>query len=116
MDGIQIIFLYLDGKGKSEMAETTTEDLKFQRIYRFVILVTCLVFLYIFLISFLPIDKENKDNIKTVLIFLLGYLSANGQYLTGGNPSTTKKTEPTVLNTGDAPQTTVNPTQDTLTV
>lgn len=48
------------------------------------------MFLYIFAVSFIPVEGENKDNIKTVLIFLLGYLSANGNYLTGGNPSPKK--------------------------
>lgn len=66
------------------------DDEKFNKIYRFVVLTSVIIFVYIFAISFIPIDKENKDNIKTVLIFLLGYLSSNGAYLTSGNPGAKK--------------------------
>lgn len=96
--------------------KTTQDDIKFQQIYRFVVLVTVLVFTYLFVISFIPIGPDNRDNIKTILIFLLGYLSANGQYLTGGNPSA-KKTDATVLQTGDSPVNNVTPpTADTTNV
>lgn len=64
------------------------QDEKFNKTYRFVLMVTVFVFVYIFAITFIPMPIDAKDNVKTVLIFLLGYLSANGNYLTGGNPKT----------------------------
>lgn len=59
----------------------------------------------------------SKTEILTLIIGLIGGTllgSVSGVYFGGG--TATKKTDnttPTVLNTGDAPQTTVNPTQDT---
>lgn len=78
------------------------EDEKFNKIYRFVILTTMCVFIYLFCASFLPINDANKDNIKTILIFLLGYMSGNSSYLTSGNPSATKKPEtPPIVGDGN---------------
>lgn len=84
----------------------TIDDDKFTKIYRFVLLVTLAVFAYVFCISFLPIPQDAKDNVKTILIFLLGYLSANGNYLTGGNP--TPKKPDTVTPVTNADSVTVN--------
>lgn len=67
------------------------EEIKFTQIYKFVILITIIVLAYLFCVSFMPINADNKDNVKTILIFLLGYLSANGNYLTGGNPAVKKQ-------------------------
>lgn len=66
------------------------EDDKFNKIYRFVLLTTFVVFLYIFCITFFPVPQDAKDNVKTVLIYLLGYMTAGSNYLTGGNPSAKK--------------------------
>lgn len=84
------------------------EDEKFNKIYRFVLLITLVIFAYLFCISFFPVPQDAKDNVKTILIFLLGYLSANGNYLTGGNPSA-KKPDPQVPVTGDNPTVNVTP-------
>ena len=86
------------------------DDLKFIRIYRFIVLTTVLTFVYIFCVSFLSISNENKDNIKTVLIFLLGYLSGNGNYLTGGNPKA--NSAPQVTQTGAQPVANVTPSDE----
>jgi hypothetical protein len=94
------------------MAETILspfEDEKFNKIYRFVLLVTICVFIYIFAITFIPISADAKDNVKTVLIFLLGYLSANGNYLTGGNPSLKKPDGNPTINAADNTSVNVNP-------
>lgn len=74
------------------------DDDKFNKTYRFVLMTTAVVFVYIFCISFVPIPQDAKDNVKTVLIYLLGYMTAGSQYLTGGNPSPKKPDTTTPVN------------------
>lgn len=87
------------------------EDDKFNKIYRFVLLTTFVVFLYIFCITFFPVPQDAKDNVKTVLIYLLGYMTAGSNYLTGGNPSAKKPDQPTINTNADTTNLTVNPAE-----
>lgn len=67
-------------------------DTHFDKIFRFVERTTFWVLLYVVLITFLPIPKENQRFVDIALAFLLGFISSNGSYLTGGNSNTSKKT------------------------
>lgn len=50
-----------------------------------------MILVYVGAITFFPIPKENQRFVDIALAFLLGFVSANASYLTGGNPSNLKK-------------------------
>ena len=52
---------------------------------------TFLVLAYVAAVTFFPIPKENQRFVDIALAFLLGFISANASYLTGGTPTTAKK-------------------------
>lgn len=67
------------------------KDSHFSLTFWFVAGTTFFVLLYIPAITFFPIPKENQRFVDIALAFLLGYISSNASYLTGGNPTTGKK-------------------------
>jgi hypothetical protein len=94
----------------SDLKHPFEED-KFNKIYHFIISTTGLILVYLAAVSFVPISVDNRDNVKTILIYLLGYMSANGGFLTSGNaPANNKKPDTTV--TGDSPTVNVQPQPD----
>jgi hypothetical protein len=83
---------------------TAAEDHRFILIFWFCVgTATAGVFLLAALI-FVPIPKENQQMANVALGFITGTLITGVlQYLTGGNPTAKKNTEPTVAQTGDNP-------------
>lgn len=63
----------------------------FDKTYWFITGTSLMVLLYVVAITFLPIPKENQRFVDIALAFLLGFISANASYLTGGNPANSKK-------------------------
>lgn len=63
------------------------EDKHFILIYRYVFICTLVVLGYVIVITFLPIPEKNQRFVDIALAFLLGWVSGNSQYLTGGNPT-----------------------------
>lgn len=61
---------------------------------------TAAVLLYVFVITFFPIPKENQRFVDIALAFMLGWISSNSSYLTGGNPQQ-RKTTPDGTTTAD---------------
>lgn len=85
------------------------EDRKFILIFWFCVGSTLGGLLLLAAIIFMPIPKENQQTANVALGFLTGTLITGAiGYLLGGNP-TQKKAEPTVQQTGDNPQTIVQP-------
>lgn len=70
------------------------DDHQFKRTSLFIFCTVGLVLIYVFLITFVPIPKENQRFVDISLAFLLGWISNNSSYLTGGNPQQSKKTTP----------------------
>jgi len=86
----------------------TPEERHFRSIFTYIAAITVIVLLYVMCITFIPIPKENQRFVDIALAFLLGFISSNSQYLTGGNP---KKTEtPSIVQTGDSPTATTTTT------
>jgi len=67
-------------------------DQHFRNIFRYIASTTGVVLLYVLLITFIPIPKENQRFVDIALAFLLGWISSNSQYLTGGS-ATPKKNQ-----------------------
>lgn len=65
-------------------------DQHFEKIFRFIDRTTLLILIYVVLVTFVPIPKENQRFVDIALAFLLGFISSNSQYLTGGT-ATSKK-------------------------
>lgn len=65
----------------------------FDKIYLYVCITSLVVLIYVLCITFLPIPEKNQRFVDIALAFLLGFISSNSGYLTGGNPLQTKKTE-----------------------
>lgn len=63
----------------------------FDKIYWYVAGSSLVVLLYVVAITFFPIPKENQRFVDIALAFLLGFISANSSYLTGGTPTQPKK-------------------------
>ena len=74
-------------------------DQHFDKIYQFISRSAALVLLYVIAITFVPIPKENQRFVDIALAFLLGWLSANSQYLTGGTPQQKKQDAPAASGT-----------------
>lgn len=70
------------------------KDHHFDKTYWFITGTSLMVLLYVVAITFLPIPKENQRFVDIALAFLLGFISANASYLTGGNPASSKKPTP----------------------
>jgi hypothetical protein len=67
------------------------DDKHFNYTFTYIVLGTIFVSLYILACTFLEIPKDNLRFADTSLGILLGWMISNGNYLTGGNPSQTKK-------------------------
>lgn len=63
----------------------------FDKTFWYIAGTSLVVLLYVVAITFFPIPKENQRFVDIALAFLLGFISANASYLTGGNPSAIKK-------------------------
>lgn len=67
----------------------------FTKIFWYVVGCSFLGLVYVFMITFTPIPKENIRFADTALGFFLGTLIANCvNYLVGGNPGQAKKVDP----------------------
>jgi len=67
----------------------------FEKTFYFICGTSFIVLMYVILITFFAIPKENQRFVDIALAFLLGFISANASYLTGGNPSQRKAPEGT---------------------
>lgn len=67
------------------------KDKHFDRTFLYISISAGVVLLYVFLITFLPIPEKNQRFVDIALAFLLGWMSSNAAYLTGGNPNAVKK-------------------------
>lgn len=65
----------------------------FEKIYLYVCATSLLVLIYVISITFFEIPEKNQRFVDISLAFLLGFISSNSSYLTGGNPLQQKKTE-----------------------
>lgn len=63
----------------------------FDKIYSYIVFTSLVVLAYVVAITFFPIPKENQRFVDIALAFLLGWISANGGYLTGGTPPIQRK-------------------------
>ena len=82
-------------------------DEHFKRIYQYITTVTYIVLAYVIAITFIPIPKESQRFVDISLAFLLGFLSSNSQYLTGGNPSSKKNEQKTTTEISPEGSTTI---------
>lgn len=73
----------------------------FDKTFWYIAGTSLVVLLYVVAITFFPIPKENQRFVDIALAFLLGFISANASYLTGGNPSMTKKPNGTGTTTAE---------------
>ncbi len=67
------------------------DDQHFKSTARFINVSAFVVLGYVILVTFVPIPKENLRFVDISLAFLLGWMSNNSSYLTGGNPGQNKK-------------------------
>jgi hypothetical protein len=79
------------------------ENHQFKMIAIFIFCTVGVVLLYVIAITFIPIPKENQRFVDISLAFLLGWISANSSYLTGGSPQQTKK-PPAIPDTSNTTQ------------
>lgn len=63
----------------------------FDKTYWYICGTSLIVLIYVISITFFVIPKENQRFVDIALAFLLGFISANASYLTGGNPNSPKK-------------------------
>lgn len=63
----------------------------FDKTFWYIAGTTFAIFLYVALITFLDIPEKNQRFVDIALAFLLGRVSSNDSYLTGGNPTAVKK-------------------------
>lgn len=63
----------------------------FDKTFWYISGTSLIVLIYVIMITFFPIPKENQRFVDIALAFLLGFISANASYLTGGNPNAPKK-------------------------
>ena len=82
--------------------DTTNTEMHFKPTFGYVCMLSGFILLYVVAITFLPIPEKNQRFVDIVLAFLLGMLSQASTYLTGGNPTATKKNEPTITQTADS--------------
>lgn len=73
----------------------------FDKIFWYISGTSFLIIVYVACITFFPIPEKNQRFVDIALAFLLGFISANSSYLTGGNPSTYKKPTPDGTTTAD---------------
>lgn len=84
-------------------ADQTPDEKHFSLIYWYILMVSLFVLAYVLLITFLPIPEKNQRFVDITLAFLLGFISSNSQYLTGGSPLSKKNEGPIIQQTGDRP-------------
>lgn len=87
----------------------------FDKTFWYVSGTSLMVLLYVVAITFLSIPKENQRFVDIALAFLLGFISSNASYLTGGNPNNKKTSDPSGTTTADITATITtspNETQD----
>lgn len=63
----------------------------FDKIFWYIAGTAFAVILFVFMITFFQIPEKNQRFVDIALAFLLGFISSNTSYLTGGNPSQVKK-------------------------
>jgi hypothetical protein len=63
----------------------------FDKTFWYIAGTTATILTYIILVTFLQVPKENQRFVDIALAFLLGRMSSNDSYLTGGTPSQPKK-------------------------
>lgn len=63
----------------------------FDKIFWYVVGTSAFILCYVLLITFLDIPEKNQRFVDIALAFLLGFVSSNSSYLTGGNPGSQKK-------------------------
>ena len=74
----------------------------FDKTFWYICGTTGLILIYVILITFFEIPEKNQRFVDIALAFLLGFISANSSYLTGGNPNGSKKTaDPNATTTAD---------------
>lgn len=79
------------------------EDKHFNKIFAFACVCAALGILYLFAITFIPLPKSSERFADNCQGFFQGSIIASAiAYLLGGNP-TTKKSQPTIVQTGDNP-------------
>jgi len=66
------------------------QDNHFDKIFWYIAGATFLVLLYVMLITFFPVPEKSQRFVDIALAFLLGWVSSNSQYLTGGNAMSKK--------------------------
>lgn len=94
-------------------SDQTQDEKHFSLIYWYILMVSSFVLAYVLLITFLPIPEKNQRFVDITLAFLLGFISSNSQYLTGGSPVNKKNEGPIIQQTGDRPIATASKTDKT---
>lgn len=87
------------------------DESHFKMLFYFCVGMASAGILFLICLCYLPVPQGNTGLAENVEGFIEGsVVTAAISFLLGGNLPTKKANNPTVLQTGDAPQTTVNPT------
>lgn len=63
----------------------------FDKTFWYICGTSFIILCYVMMITFFPIPEKNQRFVDIALAFLLGFISANASYLTGGNPNAPKR-------------------------